>query len=149
MPNYNLSTRQSIADINAGLRVDRAAGAIAAATTPYFTVTTGNILLLGLIAEVTVASGANLCSWSTNGTAGTTTSLCADLDINPALVGDILGITGVVATAMTYGSGAVWMIQPMVIVPGTIDFIGAAADGSISSSLFYVPLEDGSYVVTA
>lgn len=145
---FNQSTRQMLANMGVGLRVDRDAEALAAATTPFFTVT-GVIQLTGLYGLVTVASGANLCSWSVNGTAGTTTSICADLDINPALVGDLLGITGVVATAMTYGAAVVGMMQPLLITAGTIDFIAAAADGTISAHLFYLPLTVGANVVVA
>jgi len=145
---FNQSTRQMLANMGVGIRVDRDAAALAAATTPYFTVT-GVIQLTGLYGLITVASGANLCSWSVNPTAGTTTSICADLDINPALAGDLLGITGVVATAMTYGGAVVGMMQPLLITAGTIDFIAAAADGTISTHLFYLPLTVGANVVTA
>ena len=145
---FNQSTRNMLANMGVGLRVDRAAAALTAATVPFFTVT-GVIQLTGLYGLVTVASGANLCSWSVNPTAGTTTSLCADLDINPALVGDVLGITGVVATAMTYGGAAVGIMQPLVITAGTIDFIAAAADGSISAHCYFLPLTVGANVVAA
>jgi len=145
---FNDSTRQMLANMGVGLRVDRDAAALAAATTPYFTVT-GVIQLTGLYGLVTVASGANACSWLATPTAGTATSLCADLDINPALVGDLLGITGVVATAMTYGGAVVGIMQPLVVTAGTIDFIAAAADGTISAHLYYLPLSVGASVVVA
>lgn len=148
MGSFNDSTRNMLSNLGVGLRVDRAAAALAAATTPFFTVT-GVIQLTGLYGLVTVASGANLCSWSVNPTAGTTTSICANLDIDPALVGDVLGITGVVATAMTYGGAAVGIMQPLIITAGTIDFIAAAADGSISTHLYYLPMTTGANVVTA
>lgn len=145
---FNQSTRQMLANMGVGLRVDRDAAALAAATTPYFTIT-GVIQLTGLYGLITVASGANLCSWSATPTAGTATSMCADLDINPALVGDLLGITGVVATAMTYGGAVVGMMQPLIITAGVINFIAAAADGTISTHLFYLPLTAGANVVVA
>jgi len=145
---FNESTRQMLSNLAVGLRVDRAAAALAAATTPFFTVT-GVIQLTGLYGIVTVASGANASSWSVNPTAGTTTSICGNLDIDTALVGDLLGITGVVATAMTYGGAAVGIMQPLIITAGTIDFIAAAADGSISTHLYYLPLTTGANVVTA
>ena len=137
-----------LSNMGVGLRVDRAAATHINATTPFFTVT-GVIQLTGLYSLITTASGANACSWSVNPTAGTTTSICADLDINPALAGDILGITGVVATAMTYGGAVVGMMQPLIITAGTIDFIAAAADGASSSHLFYLPMTAGANVVTA
>lgn len=145
---FNDSTRQMLTNMGVGLRVDRAAATHIAATTPFFTVT-GVIQLTGLYSLITVASGANVCSWSVNPTAGTTTGICANLDINPALVGDLLGITGVVATAMTYGGAVVGMMQPILVTAGTIDFIAAAADGATSSHLFYLPMTAGAKVVTA
>ena len=145
---FNDSTRNMLANMGVGLRVDRPAAALTMATVPFFTVT-GVVQITGLYGLVTVASGANLCSWSVNPTAGTTTSLCADLDINPALVGDLLGITGVVATAMTYGGAAVGIMQPLIVTAGTIDFIAAAADGSISTHLFFLPMSAGANVVIA
>lgn len=146
--NFNESTRDMISNMALGLRVDRTAAALAAATTPYFTVT-GVIQVRALYAKITVASGANACSWSVNPTDGTTVKICGDLDINPALVGDILGITGVLATAMTYGGAVVGIMQPLIITAGTIDFIAAAADGSISAHIVYVPISDGANVVAA
>ena len=145
---FNNSTRQMLANMGVGLRVDRTATALAAATTPYFTIT-GVVQITGLYGIVTVASGANLCSWSATPTAGTAASMCGDLDINPALVGDLLGITGVVATAMTYSGVAVGIMQPLIVTAGVINFIAAAADGTISTHLCYLPLTDDATVVVA
>ena len=137
-----------IGNMALGLRVDRTTANHTIATTPYFTVV-GDVLITGLVGKITTASGANACSWSVNPTAGTTTSICAALDINPAIVGDLLGITGVVATAMTYGGAVVNIMQPLAVAEGTIDFIMAAADGATSWSIFYIPLSDGASVVVA
>lgn len=76
MPYYDEFTRQRVRDIALGVRVDRAAATLAAATTPYFTVV-GEVMVLGLVGKITVAAGANACSWSVNPTEGTTTSICA------------------------------------------------------------------------
>ena len=148
MPNYNMSTRQRVADIRGGLRVDRAAATHSGAQTAYFTVS-GEIMLIGLVGKVTVASGANACKWTATPTAGTARDMCAQLDIDPALVGDLLGISGVLATAMTYGGAVVGMMQPQFITSGTLDFTSAAADGATSWSLLYVPISDGASVVAA
>jgi len=145
---FNDSTRDMLRNMGVGLRVDRAAAALTAATVPFFTVT-GVIQLTGLYGIVTVASGANACSWSVNPTTGTTTSICGNLDIDTALVGDLLGITGVVATAMTFGGAAVGIMQPLNVTAGTIDYIAAAADGTISTHLFYLPMSADANVVTA
>jgi len=147
MPAYNFSARQRVADINLGLRVDRADATHAAATTPYFNIIGGKVLMTGLVGQINTASGANLCSWEANPTTGTAQPVCADLDINPALIGDALTITGVGTEAMTYNasvSGLPMMsARGVVLNVGTLDLIAAAADGATSWSLFYVPLEDG------
>jgi hypothetical protein len=148
MPHYNHTTKDTITDINLGIRVDRAAATHSGATTTYFTIV-GDVLLTGLVGKVTVASGANSCQWTMNGTAGTTATICGALDIDPALVGDVLGITGVLATAMTYSGAVVNIMQPVSLTAGSLQFISAAADGATSWSLFYLPLTDGAYVVAA
>jgi hypothetical protein len=146
----NLLEGKALRQLVLGKRVDRAAATHAAATTPYFTVHTGRVLVTCLVGHITVASGANICSWVANPTIGTATQvLCAGLDINPAIVGDSLTITGVVASAMTYGTAAglpAMIHSGIICLPGTIDFIAAAADGATSWALFYVPIDDGAYV---
>jgi len=145
---FNQSTRHMLSNMGVGLRVDRAAAALTSATVTFFTVT-GRVRLTGLYGVVTVAGSTNACSWTVNPTAGTTTSICGNLDIDPALVGDILGITGVLATAMTYGGAAVAMMQPLDITAGAIQFISAAAEGTISTHLTYLPLTADGAVVAA
>lgn len=148
MPYYNQLTRGRMSDINLGLRVDRAAATHSGTATAYYTVS-GVIYLTGLVGLVTVASGANASRWSHVPTAGTTTYLCASLDIDPAVVGDLLGISGVIATAMTYGGNVVGMMQPQFLTAGNLTFTTAAAEGATSWSLFYVPASDGASVVAA
>lgn len=153
MSSYSPSTIARIADIKVGIRVDRAAETHAAATTPFFNILGGKVLMTGLVGEITTASGANLCSWLATPTTGTAQPVCADLDINPALLGDALTITGVGTAAMTYNASATGL--PMmggggvVLNVGTLDFIAAAADGATKWSIFYVPLEDGASVEAA
>ena len=135
-----------------GIKVDRAAATHAAATTPYYTVVTGRVLLTGLLGSVTVASTANACSWVANPTTGTATQvLCAALDIDPALVGDTLTITGLAANAMVYGTaaGLGTMERNVILLPGTLDFIAAAAVGATSWVAFYIPIDDGAYLEAA
>lgn len=144
---------KAIRKLKLGMKVERALSTHLAATTAYFTVTSGRVLLTGLVGLVTTASGANACSWTANPTTGTGTQpVCAALDINPALVGDALTITGVGSAAMTYNAsatGLAGMSTPVVLSEGTLDFIAAAADGATSWTLFYVPIDDGAYVVAA
>lgn len=144
---------RALRTIKLGLKVDRAASTHIAATTPYFNVVGGRVLVTGLVGLVTVDSGANVCSWVANPTTGTATQvLCAGLDINPALIGDSLTITGIVADPMTYGAAAglpMFEVSGIVCLVGTIDFIAAAADGDTSWVIFYVPMDDGAYITAA
>lgn len=138
--------------IKLGQRIPRALSTHLAATTPYFNVVGGRVLLTGLVGLITTASGANSCQWVANPTTGTGTQvLCAALDINPALVGDTLTITGIVGDNMTYGAaGGLGTIgQPVVLLVGTLDFIAAAADGATSWVAFFIPLDDGGYMTAA
>lgn len=149
--NYNQSTIDVIADIQLGICVKRAAAALAAALTPIFTIAGGPVLMTAFFGKITVASGANATHLEATPTTGTSIPICADLDINPALVGDYLTITGIGSDAMTYNASLTGLVMfggaKGVILPvGTLDVHPAAADGSASWTLFYVPLETGAYV---
>jgi hypothetical protein len=145
--NFNESTRQMIGFMALGLRVDRANALHKNVTHPYFTVV-GQVLLTGLVGLVNTACGANACVWTHVPTAGTSTDLCVAADINTAVVGDLIGITGVLATALTFGGAVVQILQPVALTAGTLDFHAAAADGYTSWSLWYIPLSDGATVTS-
>jgi len=135
-----------------GNKLDRTVSTHLAATTPYFNIIGGRVLLTGLIGQIVDAATANACSWVANPTTGTATQvLCAALDINPALTGDSLTITGLAADAMMYGTaaGLGWMERNVPLLIGTLDFIAAAAVGSTIWSVFYVPIDDGAYMTVA
>jgi len=145
----NFDEGKALRQLMLGKKVERAAAACLAATTPFFNIIGGDVLLTGLRGKITVAATANACSWVANPTVGTATQvLCAALDINPALVGDSLTITGLAGDAMVYGTaaGLGTMGRNIILLTGTLDFIAAAAVGSTSWTLFYVPIDDGAYV---
>jgi hypothetical protein len=148
--NYNQSTIDVIADIQLGICVKRAAAALAAAQTPIFTIAGGAVLLTAFFGKITVASGANAVHIQAAPTTGTAIPIAANLDIDPALVGDYLTITGVGTDAMKYNAtttGLCMMGYKGIILPiGTLDYHAAAADGSVAWTMFYVPLETGAYV---
>jgi len=152
MPVYDFETKQRIVDLHLGLRIDRAVATHDNATTPYFTVSGGPVLLTGLVGTVVVASGANLCSWAATPTTGAATSVSGDLDINGLVTGTHLTITGVGNAAMRSNATAtsLGMLATKVVIPiGTFDFIAAAADGSTIWSMWYVPLTEAAYVIAA
>lgn len=147
---FNESTRAMVTNIALGLRVDRAAANLSGALATYFRISGGRVLMTGLLGQITTASGANACYWVANPTTGTATQpVCAALDINPAVLGDSLTITGVGSAAMTYNASATGLAMGptgVVLDIGTLDFVSAAADGATKWSLFYVPLDDGASV---
>jgi hypothetical protein len=155
MANYNQSTRQMVANITAGLRVDRATAALPAGTAEaLFTVAGGKVLITGIVGEVTtvIQTQANDTKLTANPTVGTSVDLCAVLDITADEVGCMYGVTGTPANAMvgTNAGFAPWPAAAMVVNAGTIDLDCAATNtGSIAWSIWYVPLEDGAYIEAA
>jgi len=155
MPSYNNSTRSRIADIAAGLRVDKDAVAITGISTKsLFTVAGGNCLVLGLIGEVTtiVQTQANNTKYISTPTVGTAVDMCAVVDTTAHEVGGLLTITGVLATAAVKGdAGAgVHMSNGIVVAPGVIGLDTAASNtGAYEFSIWYVPLKEGAYIEAA
>ena len=155
MANYAPSTRARIADLITGMRVDKGATEIAGISTKsLFTVAGGNVLIVGLIGEVTtiVETQANNTKYISTPTVGSAVDLCAAVDTTAHEVGGLLTITGVLATAAVKGSAGagVMMSNGIVVAPGTIG-LNTAADntGAYKFSLWYVPLEDGATVTAA
>ena len=159
MPNYNQSTRQSLADIGLGMRVDRAT-----ATLPQtgqgnlFTVAGGMVKVTGLLGEVTtvIETQANNTNLEFNPAAATLadSDLCAALNITADVVGTLYTITGTAANAMVDSGTTGFLIhtlaQPLYLSEGIIELHCAASnDGSVKWSIWYVPAEDGAYVTAA
>lgn len=149
--NYNQSTIDVIRDIQLGIAVERGAAATAGALTPMFTIVGGPVLLTAFFGKVTVeAVGATTIVIQATPTTGAAVPISASLDVDPAIVGSYLTITGLASDAMKYNAtadGLGMMIYKGVILPiGTLDYTGGAASGSIAWTMFYVPLSTGSYV---
>jgi len=136
-----------------GVRVDRAVSTHLAAVTPYFTISGGPVLLTGLVGTVvTEAVGVTNFHWETLPTAGAVEPLCALLDVDPAVIGSLLTITGVGSDAMTYNAsatGLATMTANPILSIGALNAEIAAASGATSWSLWYVPLAVGATVVAA
>jgi hypothetical protein len=152
MPYYDLLTRQRLADVRLGFRVDRDTATLPQTTNhALFNIAGGRVLMTAIIGEVTTAIGGadntKLTAYPTVATAGTT-DICANLDIDTCDVGDILSITGTPADAMLVAHGGAAQTGKAVVLPiGTLNLACAAnRDGAIKWSLFYFPLDDGAYV---
>jgi len=136
-----------------GFRVDRAAAALPATTAGSLFTVTGKILVLGILGEVatTIQTQACTAKISADPTTGTTVDLCGTLDITADAVGTFYGITGTFATAMVgAGVAAPFPALPIAVNTGAIILTtGATNTGTVSWSLWYLPLEEGATVVAA
>ena len=157
-PNFNQSTREELAAMRLGIRVDKAATDVSGISTKsLFNVKVGNCVITGLIGESTTghAAGANNAKYTSNPTAaGTTTDLCATADIASEELGGLMYITGSFAGAMvalaTGAGAAVMMTNPILVVPGVIGFsTDADKDNTNKFSVWYAPADDGAYIEAA
>ncbi len=154
MPYYNDSTRQRVADLVLGLRVDRAADAVAIDASPgepCFDVH-GLCVITGLIGVCTVAAGgANnmFFQFDPDGTAAIT-DLTATADIGTtAVAGDVHTMLGAAASTLggsDAGTRPVGSTGPVAVYEGVIGLVADAALGTWKWSIFYVPAEDGAYI---
>lgn len=158
--NYNPSTISRIADINLGIRVDKASIAIAGISTKsLFNVIGGRVLVRALIGEVTVAiqDQANAAKFRLTPTSGAVADMCgAGATQNMALYGLISCPCTLANTALnvttTTGTGCVPGPQNggVVCAAGVIG-LNTAADntGEMKFSVWYVPIDEGAYVEAA
>jgi hypothetical protein len=156
MPYYPPSSIDRDADVRMGLRVERSATSVAAASTKsIFTVATGNVIVYGILAESTTgqAAGANAVTWISTPTTGTAINLSGGVgDIVSQEAGGFVSLTGVLAdnTLVTNAGAAQLCTVPLVIPPGVIGFATAGnTAGSYKFTIWYVPAEDGAYVTTS
>ncbi len=138
---------------NYGITVVRATSALPQTTNAaIFNVNAGRVLLTGIWGLVTTAiqAQANNYNLTTNSTTGNITSnLCAVLDITGLAVGNMLGITGTPATAMSAGSN-VPQCNEVIVAPGTIRAVAAASStGAVQWNVTYIPLDDGASITAA
>ena len=118
-----------------------------------FNVVAGRILLVQVLGEVTtvIQNQANNTKLTHDPATGTSTDLCAVLDIANDEVGTLYGITGTAADALVgTGQTLVSQARPVVLKPGEIDLDCAASNtGNVKWTLFWIPLDAGAYVSVA
>lgn len=143
-------------ELTRGIRVDRATAALPQTTTSsLFTITTGRILLVGLVGEVTtvIQTQINATKLVFNPTAtGADQDLCATLDITADPVGELYTISGTVGDAMRSDLliGNPYLASPLLLSEGDIQLNCAASNtGSVSWSIIYVPWDAGAEVAAA
>jgi hypothetical protein len=123
-------------------------------TTPYFTVSGGKVLVLGIYGEVTTVLGAgeNNLKLIANPTTGADVDLCVQLDTDADAAGTMYNITGTVADAMVATTSGAMKGQaiPVVVAVGTIDlYASASKTGQTKWSVHYVPIDSGATVTAA
>ena len=136
-----------------GLRVDRATDNILTGE-DLFTIAGGRVLVTQIVGEVTTIMETKTINFklTANPTTGTSTDMCANLDLTAAEAGTLLTISGTEADALRKGSSGSIVAQnnPVVVAIGAIEAtVGATHTGSIKWSLWYVPLDEGAYVEAA
>jgi len=151
--NYNESTRQMIAAFCMGMRVDTATITIPhTATTIYYHIHGGKILLTNLVGEIVVAAdGANSVHIDHTPTTGSASVIAAAADIDTWLIGDIITLNGlysdVIFPVVAAGKSSSMAYKGIVLTPGSLSWhSNGTTAGDWKWSLFYVPLDDGAYV---
>ena len=159
MSNYAPSTRKRIADINLGIRVDRAAATMTGASTKsLFNVEGGRVLVRALVGEVTVAvaNSTNNAKFVSTPDVGSVADMCAVGATQNLGIGGLVSLPGTsIATAMhvssTTAAGAVPACNTSGIIAaaGVIGYNNShSTDGTLKFSIWYVPLDEGAYVTS-
>ena len=136
-------------------RTERTADSLPQTTQePLFTITGGRIFVYAIIGEVTTAiqNQANNTQLVFNHATASDVDLCADLNIANDAVGELYSITGTFTDAMVSGFAlpATILPHPLILSEGSIDLDCAASNtGAVAWTLFWAPLDDGTYVAAA
>jgi len=154
---YNQSEVTALGDIAGGLKVERAAAMVTAASVEIFTVIGGRIVLRELVGEVVVEMAAEACAIHIDAecAVGGATAMCVDglLDLTGQAVGVkiLLPATAAVLMVISTGTSALSVTPRWIIPAGTINLHGSTAPsaGTIKWTLQYVPLDNGAYVEAA
>jgi hypothetical protein len=154
--NYNQSTRNRIADLVYGLRVDATTYPVVTGQNAVFNIH-GRVWLNDLIGVVTVElqAAALLLHWDADMDVGGDAALSID---SADLTGDVVGtqylMPAAAGGALTVPAGGAYLrLFPQigwVLSSGALDLHASAGNtGGIKWSAFYVPLETGAYIEAA
>jgi hypothetical protein len=155
MPSYNLNTRQRIADLVYGIRVDNSPTSIVTGQNALFNVS-GRVWLIDLIGIVTtdIEAAATLLHFDFDADVGGDAAMCIDsADLTGDVAGTMYALPAAAASALAVPAGGYLRLFPSVgwvLSSGAIDLHASASrTGVIKWSAFYVPLEDGAYIAAA
>lgn len=138
-----------------GARVERADANLPQSTAEsLFTVSGGKVLITGIVGEVgtVIETQANNTKLTANPTTGTSVDMCAVLSITADEAGTLYSITGTLTDALvgTTAGAVAAQAKGVIVNAGTIDLDCAASNtGSISWTIFYVPIDDGAVIEAA
>lgn len=124
-------------------------------TTPYFTVSGGKVLILGIYGQVVttaIEAGADSIKLISNPTVGADVDLCVALDIDADAVGTMYNITGTLTDAMVATTSGAMKGQalPIIVDAGTIDLNATASKtGKTKWAIHYVAIDSGAAIVAA
>lgn len=140
--------------LHLGTAVSKAYTPLVVETKTLFNVTGGKVLITSITGEVTTAiTVANTVKLQANPTTGTTKDLCAatDLGTTDTPAGNLVSFQGMTGDSILTGPGAVPNLkQPIVVSTGTIEQVTATgADGGITWTITYVPLDNGAALTAA
>lgn len=121
-----------------------------------FTISGGKVLITSIVLEVSGAA-VDASTGNTklvyNPTVGTDTDMCAVADLNAAIVGTIMSITGTLTDALQFAAGGGLVGKQavdLVLAEGTIDILSAADVGTggalVSAEISYIPLDSGASI---
>jgi hypothetical protein len=154
--NHSVDTQMRMADMRLGMRVDRPAQIVLAATVPIFTVSHGNILLRGFYGEImtTIETAVTLTlNFNATEAAALDTVLGSAtgnmITYVPGRMITLPAAAGVFAVSGTCGAAPVDVVPSYVIPPGTFDLVSGVATvtGTIRWSLWYLQLDPEAEVV--
>lgn len=136
-----------------GERVDRDTANITNGLS-LFTIAGGRVQINLILGEVTTIMETKTITLklTLDPTTGTTTDLCANLDMTAKEQGTLLTITGAADGALQAGSSGsvIGQAAPVIAAIGAIKAaVGATHTGSIKWSVFYIPIDDGASIVAA
>src|SRR3990167_9548856 len=170
MPINEPSTREMVANINYGLRVDK--GPVLATAWgvqvvyPLFNLVGGRVLVTQLVGEITtvLSNNAVLLKYYFTPTGGAQIDLSAiSLTAAQLAVGKRILAAGTIGGATTFSGVGASMAQPTPYIIGTVGPLGVAPGGAIGIesttaaltsgaakfSIWYYPMDEGAYIVAA
>jgi len=134
-------------------RTDRAADTLPQTGVEALFTISGLIVVTQVIGVVTTAiqNQANNTKLIMNPTTGTDVDICAVLNIANDEVGTIYGITGLFSDALLGAGQAMGgQTRNVLLGTGTLDLSCAASNtGAVKWTLYWAPVEGGSYVAPA